>query len=267
MTLILQAIKSLFRKVENRISETAVKISSLSKELTDVKNTANKANGDAINAQTMAETAKTMAEQAQTTADNAQNTAETAKNSVMPIFTTTGDGYNYTGTCDAIKEYKIGMLVSIIVHTTPEMSQPWLNINKLGSRRLYLTTSTERGDVYTGAQLFRPFSAGDVLLLQYTEEGWHICNHIISYIGCYVCDCTTAADVGQKIVPYDDHFNYDKGGVIYVKFKKGNSVGLSQMTLAIGSKKFQVVGQTSNAIQINKYSAFIIHNGTAIHIT
>lgn len=79
MILILQAIKSLFCKVENRISDTAVKISSLSKELTGVKSTANKADRNAINAKATAEAAQTMASTAKATAEQAKTAVENAQ--------------------------------------------------------------------------------------------------------------------------------------------------------------------------------------------
>lgn len=72
MKLILEAIKSLFRKVENAISQTAT---ALGKRIDKAQSTANTAKTNAIKANTNALTAQEAAQNAQTTANAAQTTA------------------------------------------------------------------------------------------------------------------------------------------------------------------------------------------------
>jgi len=67
MNLILQAIKSLFRKIENRNSQTT---SALSKRIGAAQTAAENAQTAAENAQTAADNAQTAAENAQAAADN-----------------------------------------------------------------------------------------------------------------------------------------------------------------------------------------------------
>ena len=69
MNLILQAIKSLFRRVENSI---IVNVEALSKKITAAQNTANTANRKAMKAQAAATNAQTTADDAQTAANDAQ---------------------------------------------------------------------------------------------------------------------------------------------------------------------------------------------------
>jgi hypothetical protein len=85
MKLILQAIKALFRKVENAISHNVAK---LQKQIDSVKSTAKKD----------AEKAKAAADEAQATADNAKETAEAAQTTANSVAESANTFHVFGGT-------------------------------------------------------------------------------------------------------------------------------------------------------------------------
>lgn len=102
MKLILQAIKALFRKVENAISHNVAK---LQKQIDSVKSTATMAKTMAGKAQTVAGDAQYTAETAQTTADSAKAAAETAQTKANSAYVTASQvdreatrSYDFSGT-------------------------------------------------------------------------------------------------------------------------------------------------------------------------
>lgn len=88
-----------------------------------------------------------------------------------PIVKTSGTGSAFTATIDGVTELTIGMLITIIPHTTSKTTTPTLNINGLGAkeiRRRYSHTSSSVTDGYMTTWL----STGDPQLLQYDGTYW-----------------------------------------------------------------------------------------------
>ena len=87
MNLILQAIKSLIRKVENGVSKTVTEIGKLKQQITTLNTSLSSVRRTAQNAQTAADNAQNTADNAQTNADAAKSVAETVDDKLSTEIT------------------------------------------------------------------------------------------------------------------------------------------------------------------------------------
>lgn len=108
MNLILQAIKSLFRKVENSIQQTATvlgkRIDKAQSTANTAKTNASKANANALTAQQTAQNAQITADAAKVDAKTAQTTANNAQTAANHVLHATVSGYTATITTSVTLE-------------------------------------------------------------------------------------------------------------------------------------------------------------------
>lgn len=276
MNLILQAIKSLIRKVENAVSQTVTEIGKLKKQLTtlttdlssvrmtaqDAKTAANDARNTAVTAQVTAEGAQATAETAQNAANTAKTTAENAK---IPVVHITGSGYKGNGVLNGITEYTEGMLITAIFDNALEINvlRVHIRLNELD----YVPLATRTFDSSTTKSDQVPFvKKGDVMLLQYANARFNVLGYYNNQFNAStsVESCYDNADVVDKTV-----FGYkwgcrDEPYNVFVRFTYGNTA--ENPRLMVGANNLSIVDVDGNpiapdAIKTDRMHHFVRHNG------
>lgn len=163
MKLILEAIKSLIRKVENLARVNATELGKVSKSLPSVSNTANTALRTAKKAKSAADNAQTTADAAQSVADAAQATANSAATEASKRVKT----YKYTTKFDVSGAVNIGVGESFVLSQSGKWFYDYLKngdvvscilrtVDKTSSSEysVSLVVDSEGGSAATGLFIF-----------------------------------------------------------------------------------------------------------------